>query len=363
LLILKWNNPESSLFSKDLNRIATLIGYKIAIPQDEYINTKYVCDFILKHQIKSIFTCLFEEDFEKVYPRSKTGLEHYITVFPGYADDSQIDFWKNKTKPHNQRKVDIGYRARRTPFYLGELGTYKWRITDKFLQFSNVLKINISNKAKDVIVGDKWVEFLSDCRCVLGTESGASLHDPEGMIRLKVEVFLKNVPNASFEEVKLNCFPQDDWNINLATLSPRHFEACILKNCQILFEGKYAGVLKAGIHYIEVKKDWTNLQEVINKVTDIKYCEQIADQAYKDLIDSKLYTYSGFVELIMNHCKSKVLVNNIINEKNLGRIQFRHNYPLLASPFKTIKNKSKSKIRIILRKLSLTGFFDKFIYR
>jgi len=364
ILILKWTNPEQNLFNYNLNKLIKLKGYKVAIPQDEYIYSDYICKFFKLHNIKSVFTCLFEEDFEKVYPKEKSGVEYYITVLPGYSDDLEVEKWKNKTKPHIERKFDIGYRARKNPYWLGELGVYKWIITDKFNSIITDLKLNLSNKTKDVLLGNNWINFLNDCRCVLGTESGASLHDPDGTIRKSVDLFIEKNPNATFDEAKKECFPDKDWNINLATLSPRHFEACIMMNCQILIEGKYANILKPNIHYIELKKDWSNINEVINKVKDINYCENIAISAYKEIIESKKYTYSNFVHLIINHCKDKIHNNSKIKlDIKFKLLELNHRFPYFTSPLLFIKFSMWSFVKLVLKVFSLTGKFDSLIYR
>lgn len=38
------------------------------------------------------------------------------------------------------------------------------------------------------------------------------------------------------------------------------------KTCKLLMKGDYAGVFRAGRDYIEIKKDFSNLDEVIQKV-------------------------------------------------------------------------------------------------
>lgn len=114
-----------------------------------------------------------------------------MTVLPGYVDDEAVLNWKNKNSEHKFRKIDLGYRARKNPYWLGKLGFYKWYITEKFNQIKTDLRFDLSNDPKAVITGEKWYKFLASCRCVLGVESGSSLLDPEGRIRLSVNNYEK----------------------------------------------------------------------------------------------------------------------------------------------------------------------------
>ena len=63
------------------------------------------------------------------------------------------------------------------------------------------------------------------------------------------------------EAYELLLYQYED-NIPYRTISPRHFEASALRLCQILLEGKYSGVMRPMVHYIPLKKDFSNFDEV-----------------------------------------------------------------------------------------------------
>jgi hypothetical protein len=125
--------------------------------------------------------------------------------------------------------------------------------------------------------------------------------DPTGKIRNSVEHYVAEHPDAVFKEVEENCFPGQDNNICLFTVSPRHFECAITRTCQALLEGDYAGIFKPGVHYIEVKNDFSNIDEVLDKVSDKEYCEQLADNTYRDIVLSGKYTYRRFANMVISH--------------------------------------------------------------
>ena len=359
LLILKWHGNENVFKSEGFRILASLKGLKIAMPQDEYVYSDIMCNFIKDQSISTIYTCFFEQDYHKVYPTYKTNLRNYFTVFPGYVDNKTVLRWKNSVKGHRDRKIDLGYRARKNPFWLGSLGILKWKVTEVFMMYSDKLKMDISNDGTKVILGEKWYKFLAECRCVLGVESGSSLLDVDGSIRKKVDHYQKNNPEAEFDEVAQHCFPNMDWNIHLATLSPRHFEACITKTCQVLVEGEYAGVLKPGVHYIEIKKDWSNIYEVLRLIQDKEYCEQLAENAYNDIILSDQYSYKNLVTQICDFAAQHVIPDYKTNSRIVEKLRFRNKYPMLASPIRWLGFLIKFTAKSTLLRWNLLKYFSK----
>jgi hypothetical protein len=64
----------------------------------------------------------------------------------------------------------------------------------------------------------------------------------------------------------------------------------------VLVEGDYSGVLRPHEHYIELKRDYSNLDEVLDLIERDEVREEITEAAYRDVIESGLYTYESFVD-------------------------------------------------------------------
>lgn len=332
---LRWMKPG---WEKTYLRFKELKGYKIAIPQDEYFFSDRLNEFFSSFGIKTVFTCLRQAEWQKVYPRAKSGLDYYYTVYTGYIDEVATQRQLKLNQFHRSRPIDLGYRARRLPYRIGRYGMIKWQLTDIFLNapVEHHLKFDLSNDERDTFYGDHWYKFLSECRVVLGCESGASLHDPDGSITERLDKYIKKHPVADFEDAERDCFPGLDRTINLFTLSPRHFEACITRTCQALVEGEYGGIFKPGVHYIEIKKDWSNIPDVIKQIADIDYCEKIADNAYRDIVESGLYTYRNYVQMILNHVKSihHPACGAVSSDDHLlNSLERREKLPFIFTPF------------------------------
>jgi hypothetical protein len=320
---LRWNNA-----IKNLKRIP---GYKVAIPQDEYAESDTLCDIFNEYAIGTVFTCFGSHDYARIYSKEKVTLEHLITVLPGYIDENAVNRLKFIDNKNTDRPIDLGYRARRLPFWLGRHGQLKYEIGQVFLEKTkdSGLRVDISTDEREAFLGKDWYRFLGRCRAVLGCEGGASLLDPTGEIHLNVDRYLKNNPDATFEEVEKKYFPQQDFNIHLFTLSPRHFECAITKTCQILLEGDYGGIFVPGIHYIELKKDYSNIDQVIEKLSNKEYCARIADNAYGDIVESEKYTYKIFANQVIEHIKSVADLHAKKTKKEQRYIFFLGKYLLL----------------------------------
>src|SRR5205085_839423 len=80
-------------------------------------------------------------------------------------------------------------------------------------------------------------------RATLGTESGASIVDFDGMVQRRVEDYLVRKPEASYDEVEQAILAPHEANARIATASPRLFEAAALRTALVLFPGGYSVVV------------------------------------------------------------------------------------------------------------------------
>lgn len=317
----KWNGPHK--FNKLLSNVQCLkkiTGYKIAMPQDEYVFSDLICRFVKDFKVDCIYTCFYPIDYQKVYPKEVVGDVLLKTTLTGFINEGAIEKIIKFAKPHKERSLDIGYRARKLPFWLGRHGVLKWKITEVFQEklLNTSLRIDLSNNPKDVFLGDDWYRFLANTRVVLGCEGGASLLDVDGSIRCRVDDYIKSHSGAAFSEVEQECFPDKDGNISLFAISPRHFEACMTKTCQVLVEGKYHGIFKPDVHYIELKKDFSNLDDVLNRIQDLDYCEHIAENAYRDIVLSGEFSYRNFVKEVIETAVISTSDQVIVKKKSMA---------------------------------------------
>jgi len=305
LVIFYLITPRSKIDSfkemKILKDIDFSTAVKAAFFQDEFCYLDSFCEFINKLNIQYLFSVApTEELIKKIYDKVNFNEVGAFNVLTGYLDEFTIKR-VNKLGKKIKKDIDIGYRtAYRTPYHLGEHGVLKSKIATLFSEIVKKEKINadISNDRKKMLAGNKWYNFLLRCKYTIGVESGSSLIDRDGSIYEKIQNYLAKNPNASFEEVREKCFMglDGDGNLSLKTLSPRHLEACLTRTCQVLVEGEYNGILKPWKHYIPLKRDFNNIDEIVKIIKEDKLREKIVENAYNDIVLSGEYSYRKFVD-------------------------------------------------------------------
>gem|GEM_PF-2548523 len=290
LALLRWKR----LFSwiGDMNCL------KVAIPQDEYDRAGLLDEWLFDWDVAVVLSCFDEERRGPLYPFTRTTAQfhHCLT---GYIDDQTAQQYAKRLLPPNERPFDIVYRARHLPFWFGSAGQLKHRLGEIVAPRAQAmgLRCDVSTRDEDAILGTCWLDFMASSRAVIGCESGLSVVDWYGEVEARVRAILRAEPTLSFEEVSLRMPPGWD-SQRFFAISPRHLEAVITKTCQILVEGDYSGVLKPDRHYIPLKRDFSNLNEVLAKLRDSALVEEIVECAYNDIYLSGRYSYRAFAHQI-----------------------------------------------------------------
>lgn len=297
----RWYMPSFERALKRAHILKDFSATKVALPQDEFFYPEAICNFIKEFDIRHVFSVAPPSEWPKIYKTvdsQKTKVHHVLT---GYLDDSTLERIKGLVRDTSKRDIDIGYRAWRAEPWLGRHGFLKTQVADLFTEKGppKGLATDISTRYEDTFLGDEWYEFLLRCKYTIGVEGGASILDWDGKIRQKTQTYIAQHPQASFEEVEEACFPGLDGSLNLFAISPRHLEACATKTCQILIEGKYNGILSAGRHYIELKQDLSNLDQVLDLMKNDGLRNEIVENAYKEVVLSELYNYQSFVSVVL----------------------------------------------------------------
>lgn len=295
LLCMRWS-PIFYSWKWNLRWIKDLKCLKIAMPQDEYDHAEILDEWLYEWGISIIFTNFGESYRKDFYP-----FLHNIASFykhpTGYIDGAVAQEYSSRLLPLDERPNDIVYRASKLPYWFGSHGQLKYRIGEVVRKSAEALQLrcDISTRLEDTITGSHWLDFLASGKTVIGCESGSSVLDRRGEIQAQIKALLKGNPNFSFEEISER-MPGGWDDYRFFAISPRHFEAIMTKTCQILIEGDYDGVLEREKHYIPLKKDFSNINEVLEKIKDVQYLAKIADQAYQDIYMSGKYTYQKLVD-------------------------------------------------------------------
>lgn len=300
LLAQRWQPAVFERLMERLEPVKRLDAVKIAIPQDEFIQTDLLCRFLREHRVGHVFTCAPEHLWPVIYEGMAGAPPTFTRVLTGYIDPTTVKRIGALSRLQPARPIDVGYRAWRPEPWLGRHGRLKGTIADEASRAGSALglRTDISLRDEDTLIGDAWYRFLLGCRWTIGVEGGASILDRDGSIRERTVAFTAAHPDASFEEVEAACFPGLDGSFELVAISPRHLEACITGTAQVLVEGQYNGILRPWDHYVPLRADLSDLREALVMTADDGLRQRLASRAYEDVVSSRRFEYPEFVRMV-----------------------------------------------------------------
>lgn len=280
-----------------VERLKRFRGLKAAFLQDEYREIQTYWRHLNELGIDLLFSCVPDDEIEKVYPSAKVPKLRVVNVLTGYVSDSLVH---RTVLPIADRPIDVGYRTRKMPYWLGKLGREKTFIAEEFQRRSagTGLMLDLSTKEGERLYGEAWTNFVASCRATIGVESGASIIDFDGKLERRVDDYVEQHPQATFEEVSEKLLGPYEGSLRLHQISPRCFEAAALRTPMVLFEGSYSGVLQPGRHFIVLKKDFSNFAEVLAQLKDHAGLQDMADRTYKEVALDPRWSYPAFVRTV-----------------------------------------------------------------
>ena len=274
--------------------VARFQGVKAIFIQDEYRHVDRTVAAMQAMDIHALFTCVPADEIEKVYPAAKLPGVIRHNVLAGYVDESLIGL---HVPDPAQRPIDIGYRARKLPAWLGQLGQEKLnigrRIAEDAPRFG--LKVDLAHREEERLYGQDWIDFMTRCKSTLGVESGASVFDFSGQLQEAVESDAAQHPHLNFDELKDRHFAHLEGKIRLNQISPRCFEAAALRTLMVLYEGNYSGRLQPWRHYVPLRKDHSNFDEVVSVLRSPERIRQITDCAYGEVACAEANSFRAMV--------------------------------------------------------------------
>lgn len=290
-------------------------GLKIQFIQDDYRWVNEISSMINYLGIDILYTLYPAPMIPRIW-RGLPDVEIHSTL-AGYVSEKLMAI---PTPAIAERPIDVGYRGRTLPFWLGRLAQEKVQIGQGFLDRAPAygLKCDIAWREEDRIYGPDWIRFISSCRATLGTESGASIADFDSSIERRTREYLKANPNADFEEVHDTLLTEYEDNARINVVSPRVFEAIALRTPLVLFPGEYSGTIVPWRHYIPLEKDFSNMGEVAKKIKDTPYLEDLAERAYEEVGKCEAYSYRHMIKLF-----DELVTKHFASHARGGRARYR----------------------------------------
>jgi hypothetical protein len=242
--------------------------------------------------------------------------------------------------PNSGRPIDIGARSNQYWSCLGD--NERNDLFDFFLRhpFNPSLKVDINTKSRFDRSG--WCDFLNQCKGTISNEAGSYYLEHDDSTVLKIQTFVESQQKQKGSTiVKPDSLPERLWRfvpehlkkivkaplsrflksmnvsyysdvyeqldyketfekffkdtapcpVHSKAISSRHFEAAGTKTCQIMLEGKYNDILKPDEHFISLKHDLSNIDDVMKRFGDAAYRKVMVDRTYEYIMDQHTYRH------------------------------------------------------------------------
>ena len=272
-------------------------GFKILAVQDEYDNTNKLREAIRDIGFDAVLTCVPQSQIHRVYPPHLYPATAFLPVLTGYVPE-QIAGYAAQAKPLDERDIVVGYRGRDISPRYGRLAFDKIEIGRrmKAVCADRGIPHDIAWNEGDRLYGDAWYSWIGRCRVNLATESGSNAFDWDGLIE---EECRKRNPRGPIDWQRfLEWVSPFEVGHDMGQISPRIFEAAAMGTALVLYPGRYSDVLEPDKHYIPLERDFSNIDDVLERIADVPALSAMAERAWQDLIGSHRHDYRGFVESI-----------------------------------------------------------------
>lgn len=276
---------------------------KIVISQDEFNGNEILDEWLQDLKVDVIYTPV-ERDLDVLLPVSNKSVP-IKNALAGYSHSQDLLQLKRFARPFDERSIDVGTRVRFPPPNYGRAGILKGQTAERFRDAARAAGFvtDISTDPNDVFLGEDWFRFLGSCRFTYATRGGVSMCDPRGDIGRRVAAYREANPDASFDAIEAACFAGQD-RYDFSTPTPRLFEATALQTGLILLEDHYFDGVEPYRHYIPLKPDFSNLDEVFTLMRDDAAVKRMIGEAYHYLVDNDRFSYRAFVDMVLSEVET-----------------------------------------------------------
>lgn len=275
-------------------------SFKIGLPQDDYWGQSIRDDWYSRN-LDLIVSVFDEKQWPILYPKS---IKKQIKIIRGHTTYiSSKNFKRLNKTPYEKRKNDIVYRTVGEPFFPNKYGLVKSLIGKNFFKkHEGDFKMDISNNPNDLIFGEHWIDFLSNSKAVLGSNSGSSviLRDH---VHINELINKKKTYNKSLKNFEKNFFNIKDRGHELTDISPRNIEAAKTMTLQVLVQGDYGGILKKDEDYFCLNEDFSNSSDLISLLKNPKSILKITESCFKRIENEKSLHEEVLVKIINQNIK------------------------------------------------------------
>jgi spore maturation protein CgeB len=319
---LRYIEPYKEILLDRRGKLFSFVGNELNLPSSPL---REKIDFLKYISVDVIITQLLLEAGCWLYSECSTAK---VISLPHALDLNHF----NNDISNNKREIDIGTINSKYNVYVGD--NERNNLLDFMSKLANKkLKVDIITSKR--LNRDEWASYLNNCKLTLGAEAGSWYLDKDDSLVNEMREFLdKNSKSKYFvkSDSAIRKFAKylpdnvrallwrmagdhvaDENNLNTdeefyevyenvikfkekspvytKCISSRHFDAIGTGTCQIMLAGRYNDILIGDKHYIELKKDFSNIDEVLERGLDDDYRLEIISCAYEHIISHHTYPH------------------------------------------------------------------------
>jgi hypothetical protein len=295
--------------------LSSASGYKIALPQDDYWMSEIRDAWYTSMQINCVYPVCAPEHWNTLLPTySKSG--EIVQGYTAYIGPRLLRMWE-ESSPASVKSYDIVYRSTKFPLYPNTLGFIKGSLGDRFEEaaFNHGFQFSL-NVSGSFIKGDKWKDFLTDSRAVLGSPSGSSTlvrgeSDFRAIRAIKEPTSVRTYENLD------SLLPSECLGVDYTAISPRNLEAAALGCLQILAPGSYGNILKPGRDYIPLDFTFENLKQIEKCLKDEIKLYEITSNCWSSLRNHTGLQVENFIDGVLTRIAANSKLKPKANKSNL----------------------------------------------
>lgn len=275
--------------------ISNFSGPKIALVQDEYRCVNERISFFNAIGIHHVFSVVNSDILENMYPTSTRKFD-IETVLTGYFIPILPNDFRKLPLLIN-RKIDVFYRSRTLPSWMGRTSTIKSNIPELVKNVLSETNFNydVSSDEKERLYGDLWSERLQNSRITIASPSGFDFSDRLGHVSYDNNDYC-NCDRCIFETP-------------VQVISPRIFEYINSGTLIALIPGGYSGIIQPYKHYFPLEENLSNLPDLI-RFSNTKEAQNFVEDAFTDLSNNTYLSYARLANRIDE------VAEKLINENN-----------------------------------------------
>jgi hypothetical protein len=202
------------------------------------------------------------------------------------------------TSDFRKRSIDVGLRANDEPLYFGHQDRRALAAFFVDRAPAQGLRIDVSFDRTARLEREGYAAFLNRCRGQIGAESGTDYFELDDAVRTRVNTYLASHPGTTIDVLRPLFFENYRQSVPCRTMSGRHVEAAATKTVQILFEGHYNGLFDPDVHYIALRRDFSNAVEVFARFKDDDACHAVVENAFE--VACAELTYTKLIDRFLN---------------------------------------------------------------